>query len=289
MSTIVWQLFGNIDSANLHLNSKENNIMWPYIIDGVLILILVISTIVGIVKGFFDSLLSLIGTGLAFAIAVFTAKYVSSFLNKILGIEEFVLKKLDATNEGTVEFFGVRTNSEVAKFCTWIVTVIVLFLIIKLAIYILSKIFESVTKNSPTLSGINRLLGMVFGLAKGVAYVAVILGLCSSVAEVPVIGTAITDKIADTKITSFAYKYVDDFVETQLTQEKIDEIIAKLAGSDSNADKDSSDESSDEADSGTDSGTDTGTGTDTSTGTDTGTEGGIPAGAESGTTSTDAD
>ena len=57
--------------------------MWSYIIDGVLILILVISTIVGIVKGFFDSLLSLLGTGVAFAVAIFTAKHVSGFLNKI--------------------------------------------------------------------------------------------------------------------------------------------------------------------------------------------------------------
>lgn len=221
--------------------------MWPYIIDGILILILVVSTIVGIVKGFFDSLLSLLGTGVAFLIAVFTAKYVSNFLNKLVGIEEFVLKKLDATNEGTVEFFGTRTNAEVAKFCTWILTVIVLFLIIKLAIYILAKIFESVTKNSPTLSGLNRLFGMFFGFAKGVAYVAVSLGLCSAVSQVPVIGTAITDKIAETKVTSFVYKYVDDFVDNQLTQEKIDDIISKLAGTPSTGDNDTTSESTSES------------------------------------------
>lgn len=223
--------------------------MWSYIIDGVLILILVISTIVGIVKGFFDSLLSLLGTGLSFAIAVFTAKYVSPFFNRILGIEEFILNKLDATNEGTVEFFGTRTNAEVAKFCTWIVTVIVMFLIIKLAIFILAKIFESVTKNSPTLSGINRVFGMLFGLAKGGVWVAVILALCSAVSQVPVIGTTITNKIAETKVTSFVYKYVDDFVDNQLTQEKIDGIISKLAG-ESTGNNDSTPSGGGEADSG---------------------------------------
>lgn len=223
--------------------------MWSYIIDGVLILILVISTIVGIVKGFFDSLLSLLGTGLSFAIAVFTAKYVSPFFNRILGIEGFILNKLDATNEGTVEFFGTRTNAEVAKFCTWIVTVIVMFLIIKLAIFILAKIFESVTKNSPTLSGINRVFGMLFGLAKGGVWVAVILALCSAVSQVPVIGTTITNKIAETKVTSFVYKYVDDFVDNQLTQEKIDGIISKLAG-ESTGNNDSTPSDGGEADSG---------------------------------------
>ncbi len=206
--------------------------MWPYIIDGVLILILVVSVIVGIVKGFFDSLLGLIGTGLAFLIAIFTAKYLSNFLNKIIGVEDFVINKLGAIegNDGTIQFFGTRTNSEVAKFCSWIVTVIVVFLIIKLVIFVLSKIFESVVQNSPTISGINRVLGLVFGFAKGCTWVAVILGLCSAVSQVPVIGTSITNKIAETKVTKSVYKYVDDFVDTQLTQEKVNEIINKLTG-----------------------------------------------------------
>lgn len=209
--------------------------MWSYIIDGVLILIVLICTIIGIVKGFFDSLLSLLGTGIAFAIAVFTAKYVSGWINNIINIEKFVLDKLDANNTGSVSIFGAEySNSEVAKFCTWIVTVILLFLIIKLAIFILAKIFESVTKNSPTISGINRVFGMLFGLAKGALYVIVALVLCSALSSVPVIGTTITDKIAETKVTSFVYKYVDDFVEKQLTKEKIDEIIDKITSEDKN-------------------------------------------------------
>lgn len=203
--------------------------MWSYIIDGALILILLISTIVGIVKGFFDSLLSLLGTGISFAVAVFTAKHISPTLNKIINIEDFVLEKLDASGT-SINVFGLTTNEDVAKFCTWIVTVIVMFLIIKLAIFILAKIFESVTKNSPTLSGINRVFGMIFGLVKGGAWVFVILSICSSLKQVPGLGTTINSKIAETKVTSFAYKYVDDFVENQLTQEKINSIIDKLTG-----------------------------------------------------------
>ena len=205
--------------------------MWSYIIDGILIAVIVISTIIGIVKGLFDSILSLIGTGIALGVSVFTAKYVSGFLNKIINIEQFILDKLDASNEGFVEFFGGKfqySNVEVAKFAVWIFTVIILFLIIKLTLFILAKIFESVVKNNPTLSGINRVLGMLFGIIKGGAYVAIALAACSLFAQVPVIGSTITDKIAETKITSAVYKYVDDFVETQLTKEKIDGIIDKI-------------------------------------------------------------
>jgi len=205
--------------------------MWSTIIDIALILIIVVSAIIGIVKGLFDSVLSLVGTGIALAVAVFTAKHVSNFLNKIINIEQFVLDKLDASNEGFVEFFGGKfqySNVEVAKFCVWVVTVIVIFLIIKLALLILSKLFESVVQNSPTISGINRVLGLIFGVLKGGISVAILLALCSLVSHVPFIGTTVNDKIEETKIASFAYKYVDDFVETQLTKEKIDEIIAKI-------------------------------------------------------------
>ena len=204
--------------------------MWGIIIDVILIAIIVISAIIGIVKGFVDSVLGLIGTGLALAVAVFTAKYLSNTLNNLLKIEDWVLGKLDKSGE-TVKLFGGKieyANEEVAKFAVWVITVIVIFLIIKLALLILSKLFESVVKNSPTISGINRVLGMIFGALKGGLTVVILLGLSSMLAQVPVIGSTITEKIDDTKITNTVYKYVDDFVETQLTKEKIDGIISKI-------------------------------------------------------------
>ena len=165
--------------------------MWTYIIDGALILILLISIIVGIVKGFFDSLLSLIGTGIALVASVLCAKYLTNIVNSIFGLESWVLGKLNESSE-SIQFFGGKftlNNSEVAKFAVWVVTVIALFLIIKLVIFILAKIFESVTKNSPTLSGLNRLLGMLFGAVKGGVTVAVLLAVCCLLGQIPFIGS----------------------------------------------------------------------------------------------------
>lgn len=206
--------------------------MWSYIIDGVLIAIIIISAIVGIIKGFFDSLLSLLGTGIALAVGVYCAKHVSNWVNKIFNLEELILTKLDESNaEGVISFFGDKftlSNSDVAKFCVWLITVVSLFLIVKFAIFILAKIFESVTKNNPTISGINRLFGCVFGIAKGGVIVVAMLALCSALVQVPLVGTTINDKIAETKLTSWAYKYVDDFVEKNLTKENIQEIVDKI-------------------------------------------------------------
>lgn len=204
--------------------------MWNYIIDGLVILILLISMIVGIVKGLFDSILSLFGTAIALAVSAFTAKYIAGFINKIFNFEEYLLTKIDeASADGVISIFGVDLqNSEVAKFVVWVIALIIMFLIVKLAIFILAKVFESISKNSPTLSGLNRVFGMIFGLAKGGITVLALLAVCSLISEVPGIGQPIYEKIADTKITSGIYKFVDEFVEKNLTEEKIRGVIDKI-------------------------------------------------------------
>ena len=103
-----------------------------------------------------------------------------------------------------------------------------MFIIIKLAIFILAKFFDSVTKASPTISGVNRVLGMVFGFVKGAVFALSLLALCSLVSQVPGFGTTVHEKVSDTTITSGIYKYVDEFVEKNLTKDKVQEIIDKI-------------------------------------------------------------
>ena len=206
--------------------------MWSYIIDGLLVLILIVCVIIGISKGLFDSIIGLIGTGVSLIASVFLAKHVANFVNKIFNFEEFVLEKLDANNsEGVISFFGgnfTLSNVEVAKFCVWICSVVILFLAILLVIHVIAKIFESVVNNSPTVSGVNRVLGLVFGLARGCVTVLVLLALCSVLSQVPVIGAPLYDAIENTKITGKVYDYVDEFVEKNLTKEKIQDLIDKI-------------------------------------------------------------
>ncbi len=207
--------------------------MWKYIIDGILIAIIVIFALIGVAKGFFDGLLGLLGTGISLIGSVFLAKYVANFFNKIFNFEGSLLAEINkAKPEGSVSFFGGAfsfSNEKVAKFAVWLITVIILFLVFKLAIFILAKIFENVTKSSPTISGMNRLFGMVFGILQGGAVVVVLLALTCLASQIPVIGTTITDKIGETTITKWSYNYVEDFCEKNLTQEKVNDIVSRIA------------------------------------------------------------
>ena len=203
--------------------------MWSLIIDGIVIGIILISVIIGIVKGLIDSVLGLVSTALAAVAGVFSAKYVSGWINSLFGLEDKILNSLDGGKEGSVKIFGnTFENPEVARFAVWLIAVVAIFLLVKLVLLILSKMFEKVTQNKPVVSGINRALGAVFGLLKGGVMVAITLALCSALSQLPFIGSTISDKITETKVTSFAYKYVDEFVETQLTEENISKLISQM-------------------------------------------------------------
>ena len=204
--------------------------MWSYVIDGVLIVLIVASILIGISKGLIDSILSLVGTGIALLSSVFLSKHVANFINKIFNFEDFVLKNLDGAETGSMKIFGVieLSNVEVAKFAVWIASVVILFIVIKLAIYIVSKMFEAVIKSSPTVSGINRLLGMIFGAIKGGVMVLILLALSTLLCQLPFIGSKVYNAIQDTTITKGVYNVVEDFVENNLTQEKIEDIIDKI-------------------------------------------------------------
>jgi len=203
--------------------------MWSYIIDGLVIGIILVCAIIGIFKGLFSSVLGLISTALALVVSVFTAKFVSPILNNLFGLEKLFTDKL-ASGGDTLNLFGQNLPvSDVAKFCVWIITVILIFAIIKLVVFILAKLFEKITQNSPTMNKLNRILGCVFGLLKGVAFSLSLIALFSVIAEVPVIGTTIKDGIANTKVTSIVYETVDNFVDNQLTTEKVNDIISKIS------------------------------------------------------------
>lgn len=186
--------------------------------------------ITGIIKGLFDSVLHLIGSGLAILASVFLAKYVANFLNKLFNFEDWFLSKLDGGREGTFDLFGkIRLdNVELAKFTTWIVSVVIVFLVVKLVLLILTKVFESATSKSRTLSGINRVLGMVFGIVRGGVIAIACLAVCSLIANIPVIGDPIYKEVTNAKITGAVFKYVDDFIEKNITEEKVKDIINRI-------------------------------------------------------------
>lgn len=197
-------------------------IMW---VDIVFFAIIIVFALIGLWKGLFESLLSLISTGLCVFVAVWLAKPCASFINNTIKLD--TPKMFDGligkfTKETSFEFFGMTfTRGEIAGFLSMIFAGLVVFILLKLGIYLLAKLFDSVVNSSTVLSGLNRVLGMIFGILKGGVIVVVALAICTVFARF----TKVEDYIKQAKVTNWVYNYVDDFTEKQLKNVDIQEII----------------------------------------------------------------
>lgn len=213
--------------------------MW---VDVIFFAILIIFTVIGIFTGLFDSLLGLISTGVALAISILVAKPATSLLNKMFNVPKMFSGMLDHISSGeTVNLFGNSAlafdKNGIANFLSIVFAILIVFILIKLAIFLLARLFSSVVENSTIASGLNKVLGGLFGLVKGFVIVVAILMALSAVS-----GTIDKGKIQETmdksKVTHTVYKYVSDTTEKLLEKADIQDFIKDLVNTGSEANKD---------------------------------------------------
>lgn len=196
--------------------------MW---VDIVFFAIIILFAVIGIWKGLFESILSLISTAVCVAVAVYLAKPCASFINNTIKLD--TPKMFDGligkfTKETSFEYFGMTfTRGEIAGFLSMIFAGLVVFILLKLAIYLLAKLFDSISQKDSVLSGLNRVLGMLFGIIKGGVIVIVSLAICTVFARF----TKVEDYIKKSTVTNWVYNYVDDFTEKQLKDIDIQQVI----------------------------------------------------------------
>lgn len=196
--------------------------MW---VDIIFFAIIIIFALIGLWKGLFESLISLISTAVCVAVSIYLAKPCASFINNTIGLD--TPKMFDGligkfSEEQTFKLFGMQfARSEIAGFLSMIFAGLVVFVLLKLAIYLLAKIFDSITNGNTVLNGLNRILGMLFGIIKGGIIVIVTLAICTVFARF----TKVETYIKQSTVTNWVYNYVDDFTEKQLKDIDIQEII----------------------------------------------------------------
>lgn len=208
-------------------------------IDAIFIAIIVIFAIVGLAKGFFDSILSLVSTGVAVGLAIWLARPASTLILKIMPLNKWYGDMLSGQSDPMIIFGHELSLDKVAGFLTLVTAGVIVFLLVKLVIYLLAKLFDSATKNSTALSGLNRVLGLLFGTVKGAILAVTCLGVISLISQVTVlekVGTA----VSESSVAGWVYKYVDEFVDNNLTKANLEDLLEKVVGSDTPANSSSS-------------------------------------------------
>lgn len=236
------------------------------VIDIIILCVLVTFALIGMWKGFLNTLISLFGNIASIAVAVLCAKPVSAFLDKIFGIvggiggkiAEGLAATITPFASGATELTGATlktylandgltfterlfnlfiedsavftTDAQVVQYIgeriagvvALAIAVIVMFIVIRIAILLLAKLFDALTKNK-AIGGLDRAMGLLFGLLKGALLVSIVLGVFYMFAN-----NTINGWIQDSTITKWVYQYICEFVDWAVTNFNLPEVITNL-------------------------------------------------------------
>ena len=175
---------------------------------------------VGFYKGLVDSILSLFGTLASLALAIFGGVYIANYVRTLIDIDSYLdsfLVDILKVTEESISFLGMDiARTTIANYLGTILICILTFIVIRLTISTIGKIFGSLTDSSKLLKSANRLLGLAFGALKGLLLVCCFFVVLSMVSFVEPIRVQIEPAIEDTKIVSVVYEKTNEFVEDKL-------------------------------------------------------------------------
>ena len=164
-------------------------------LDIIIIAILVISAIIGLSKGFLQTLINLCGTLLTLILAIWLATPMCNLLDSWFGLSGALSNSVSSTVAGYCEsgslpwiidkFAGMLLGADYAtrytinspEFITAlsdaighilgvVISAIILFILIKILIKLLSKLFDVITRNR-TINSLDKFLGFLLGALKG--------------------------------------------------------------------------------------------------------------------------
>ncbi|MBE5746424.1 MAG: hypothetical protein E7359_03970 [Clostridiales bacterium] len=227
------------------------------VLDIVLIVFILIIAIIGFSKGFLNSLLSLISNLLTFVGAFFAAKPLTSLLNKIFGLASTIGNSLssqissfftDFTNLSGAEVLAnkctadglLRTafslfikpetiyasdealasslSSFAGNVVTMAISMVIAFIIIRLIIFFLAKIFDALKKKSLAINGLDKTIGLILGIVKGLIFFAIVCVVANLLQTVPAVADALDTVFTGSNIAKPLYDFITGFVNNYISQ-----------------------------------------------------------------------
>ena len=127
-----------------------------------------------------------------------------SLMDVMLGSETLVA----GTN--VLAWFSTKLGGLLTTLCG----AVLLFLLIRIVIALLSKLFDKITENR-AVNGLDRVLGFVFGAIKGLIFVAVVIAILNILCVIPAMNDFVTTWLDKTSIlndyANWIFQLIDDF------------------------------------------------------------------------------
>ena len=214
-------------------------------LDIIIIAILVISAIIGLYKGFLQSLINLCGTLLTLILAIWLANPMCNLLDNWFSLSGALGNSVSGTVAGYCEsgtlpwiidkFAGLLLGADYAtrytinspEFITVlsdaighilgvVISAIILFILIKILIKLLSKLFDIITRNR-TVNSLDKFLGFLLGTVKGALTCFCICGITYLLSSVlPFLQGLITPLLDNSSIGATFYHWVCSVINNHI-------------------------------------------------------------------------
>lgn len=237
------------------------------IIDIIFIGLLILFGLVGAVKGFLKTILSLASSLLSFTGAIYLAKPVVALLNNWFSVvtklgstlaDKFLPVFTDfssATGEVIKnEYFdkgGIikqalslfidnstvyadktelvnELSSKAASLILIAICTILCWLLIRLAIFLLSKLFDALKKNDRAVNGMDKTLGLILGAVKGFAIIAIVFVIANLLQTSPDIASILDKVFNNSVIAKPVYDFVTTFANDYINKIDFSSLIASI-------------------------------------------------------------
>ena len=112
--------------------------------------------------------------------------------------------------EGTnvLAWFSIKLGGLLTTLCG----AVLLFLLIRIALALLAKLFDKITENR-AINGLDRVLGFFFGAVKGLLFVAVVIAILNILCVVPAINDFVTTWLDKTSILNDYANWIFDLID----------------------------------------------------------------------------
>lgn len=164
------------------------------VIDLILVGILIIFSIIGMYKGFFSTLVSLLGFVGTLLVAFIFRDEMVAILDSIFGLTGWL---------------SSLVGSGVANVLAVIIGIAISYILIRLVVFILNHTIGKLFKGK-VLGKANAFLGMFVGFCKGAIYTCFLFAIISVATLIPSVKNFVQERLQGSIITSYVYIFVEE-------------------------------------------------------------------------------
>ena len=162
-------------------------------------------------------------------------------------IRLIIKKTLNGQTIEAGESVGGVLGSIFGHLVTIAIAVVVGFILIRLVLWLITKLFAKLTEYK-FIGAIDKTLGFVLGAAKGFIYVAFVFIIISLLSYIPSVNSYVNDVCTESKISGRVYKWVDNLTQNFIAdnmQDLVDSIRERNDENNNDSSEDTNDTTED--------------------------------------------